>query len=461
MVKLKDLFDAGIHFGHKSSFCNPKMLPYIWGKKQKIHLIDISKTAILLERAAKKIKEVAESGGTILWVGTKKSAQVAIERVCTQQIKMPYVNHRWLGGALSNHTQIKKAMTRLLYLKDILEKTETFHTKKELVVIQKQVERLEKNIGGIVGINFPPKLVVVVDAKKELSAVKEACGMKIPIVALVDTNTDPSFINYVIPGNDDSTKAVNFIINYLAEFAQEGLKAYKQKNPTVEKEVSKPVVAKFAHKKDPIISKIKPSASRSTSSSTSTTFKANLNLEKSPTSGKPVESKAKPAAFKTFSKPILVKETHKPTLKHVDIEVLKSESIKKPVDVKVIEVAPKLTSELVESKPKIDVKKPVVERKPVEVEKSTSKPVIKTIVKKTASSTVPQMLASAAKKSVKKVAKIAKKATPKKVIKKLASKKVSVAKKVAKKKIVKKATVKKNVKKIAKKVAKKKAVKKS
>jgi len=260
MIDFKELLKAGVHFGHKTSFGNPKMRPYVWGAKNRIHLIDISKTAFLLEHAGKKLKELTSTGSSILWVGTKKPAQAIIEKAAND-LKMPFVINRWIGGTLSNYGQVKKAITRLLHLRDVLKKSSTYYTKKELVMLQKQVDRLEKNIGGIIDLAFPPCAIVIVDAKKEHSAVKEAFGMNIPVFALVDTNTDPSCVNYVIPGNDDSPKSIKFIIEYLAKCAEEGKKLAKEKKTeekeaaTKEKEekkkaVTKKVVAKKETVKD-------------------------------------------------------------------------------------------------------------------------------------------------------------------------------------------------------------------
>lgn len=223
MIDFKELLKAGVHFGHKTSFGNPKMRPYIWGAKNRIHLIDVSKTAILLEHAGKTLKELAAGGKSILWVGTKKPAQGLIKKIA-DDLKMPFVINRWIGGSLSNYAQVKKAITRLLHLRDILKKPTTFYTKKELVMLQKQLNRLERNVGGIIDLDFPPAAIVVVDAKKEHSAVKEAFGMGIPVIALVDTNTDPSYVNHVIPCNDDSPRSISFILEYLKGHAAEGKK---------------------------------------------------------------------------------------------------------------------------------------------------------------------------------------------------------------------------------------------
>ena len=250
MIDFKELLKAGVHFGHKTSFGNPKMRPYIWGAKNRIHLIDVAKTAALLEHAGQRLKRLVSNGKSILWVGTKKPAKSIIEEV-SKNLGMSFVVNRWIGGTLSNYGQVKKAITRLLHLRDILKKPTSFYTKKELVMLQKQLARLERNVGGIIDLEFPPAAIVVIDAKKEHSAVKEAHGMKIPVIALVDTNTDPSFVSNVIPTNDDSPRAIKLIIEYLAKFVEEGKKiaAENKKAKLTEKKASSSTEEKKSAKK--------------------------------------------------------------------------------------------------------------------------------------------------------------------------------------------------------------------
>lgn len=228
MIDFKNLLKSGVHFGHKTSFGHPKMRPYIWGAKNRIHLIDVSKTAVLLAHAGKKLTEIASNGGSVLLVGTKKAARKIIEKAGAD-LNMPFVINRWIGGTLSNYGQVKKAVTRLLHLRDVLEKSTGYYTKKELVMLQKQVDRLERNVGGIIDLAFPPSAIVVVDAKKEFSAVKEAFGMNIPVISLVDTNTDPSLVTNIIPCNDDSPKSIACIVEYLTNCFDEGKKLAKAK----------------------------------------------------------------------------------------------------------------------------------------------------------------------------------------------------------------------------------------
>jgi small subunit ribosomal protein S2 len=228
MLDLREMLKAGMHFGHKTARWCPKMRPFIWGAKNKVHLIDVSKTAILLEKAGSYVKAVAANGGTLLWIGTKKPAQAAIQKIA-DNLHMPFVINRWVGGTLSNYDQVKKAITRLLHLRDVVKKGGSYYKKKEIVMITKEIARLEKNVGGIIDLEYPPAAIIIVDAKKEHAAVKEASTLKIPIIALVDTNTDPDGVSLIIPANDDSPRSINFVLEYLSMQAQEGKKLYLEK----------------------------------------------------------------------------------------------------------------------------------------------------------------------------------------------------------------------------------------
>ncbi len=237
MLDLREMLKAGIHFGHKTARWCPKMRPFIWGAKNKVHLIDVSKTAILLEKAGKYLKEVVANGGVLLWVGTKKPAQAHIQKIATT-LQMPFVINRWVGGTLSNYDQVKKAITRLLHLRDVVKKGGSHYKKKEIVMLNKEIARLEKNVGGILDLEYPPAAVIVVDAKKEHAAVKEASGLGIPVIALVDTNTDPEGVSIIIPANDDSPRSIGFILEHLAIQAQEGKKLYTEKKEQEKQELA-------------------------------------------------------------------------------------------------------------------------------------------------------------------------------------------------------------------------------
>lgn len=226
MIDFRQLIDAGLHFGHQKSRWCPKMKPFIWGHRGGIHLIDISKTAHALEKTAAFLESIVARGETILWVGTKKSAKEVVG-IVGRDLKMPYVNYRWVGGTITNYHQVKKAVTKLMHYEDILDRAaksdNTIYTKKELGRFQKLSERLERSVGGLKDLRMPIGAVVLLDVKKEQTALLEANGANIPVVALVDTNADPSGIDFVIPGNDDSTKGIKFVLDYLQAAAKKGL----------------------------------------------------------------------------------------------------------------------------------------------------------------------------------------------------------------------------------------------
>lgn len=225
-----ELVKAGVHFGHQKSRWCPKMKQYIWGYKNKVHLIDVSKTAFQLDKAEKFLESIAADGKTVLWVGTKKPASKPIQDVATR-LGMPYVNHRWLGGTLLNFGQVKKSLTRLLHYEDILAKSESnpFYTKKELNLYRKTADKLEKTVGGIRKLALPIGAIVVVDVSKEQSAVKEAVLMGIPVIGIVDTNSDPSLVDIVIPANDDAPQSILLLLNKMADAVARGKDAAAKK----------------------------------------------------------------------------------------------------------------------------------------------------------------------------------------------------------------------------------------
>lgn len=222
MIDLKQLIKAGVHFGHQTWRWCPKMKPYIWGAKNGIHLIDVAKTAHQIEKAAKFLEGIAATGRPILWVGTKSAAQKIILDIATQ-LKSPAVTHRWIGGTLTNYGQVKKSVTKLLHYEDVLTKADEYmYTKKELGLFQKMVVRHQKNVGGIRTLTWPVGAIVVVDVKKEFTAIREAASAGVPVVALVDTNSDPSFIDYVIPANDDIPRSIETVLKPLVEAVARG-----------------------------------------------------------------------------------------------------------------------------------------------------------------------------------------------------------------------------------------------
>ncbi|MBM3894611.1 30S ribosomal protein S2 [Candidatus Dependentiae bacterium] len=255
MIDLKKLIDSGVHFGHKTSRWSPKMAGYIWGSRNGIHLIDVSKTAFLLKKAGEKLYELAKNGGQIILVGTKKSAKESM-KAAALKLNLPYVVERWIGGTLTNNDQVKKAVTRLLHLRDVMGKGDLNLGKKEQSMLTKEVARLERNVGGIINLAYPPAALVVVDAKREYSAIREAAFIGIPVIGLVDTNTNPEGVSYIIPGNDDSPRSVECVVEYLSEQIAKGLAEYEATKPapTVTSKVfgEKPAhkTGKFVQKND-------------------------------------------------------------------------------------------------------------------------------------------------------------------------------------------------------------------
>ncbi|KKS68747.1 MAG: 30S ribosomal protein S2 [candidate division TM6 bacterium GW2011_GWE2_42_60] len=238
MIDIKKLIEAGVQFGHQTWRWNPRMERYIWGKKNGVHLIDVSKTAFQLEKAARFLEEVASEGKQVLFVGTKKAAQGAIQQTA-EKLHSPYASKRWVGGTLSNFSQVKKSVTKLLHFEDVSTKSDKMdYTKKELAGFQKIVDRLKNNVGGIRNLSWPIGALVVIDSKKEATAIKEAVAVGIPVVALVDTNSDPAGVAIVIPGNDDVARSINVIMEVLEEAVARGIaKAQERKVAPAQQEL--------------------------------------------------------------------------------------------------------------------------------------------------------------------------------------------------------------------------------
>ena len=217
VTTMKQLLEAGVHFGHQTRRWNPKMAPYIFTERNGIYIIDLQKTVKKLEEAYNFIHEVAADGGEILFVGTKKQAMDSIKEEA-ERCNMPFVNARWLGGMLTNFSTIKRRIKRLEQLKK-MEEDGTFDLlpKKEVIKLKLEREKLEKFMGGITEMKKQPAAMFIVDPRKERIAVLEAKKLGIPIVAIVDTNCDPDEVDYVIPGNDDAIRAVKLIAGAMAD----------------------------------------------------------------------------------------------------------------------------------------------------------------------------------------------------------------------------------------------------
>ena len=221
VISMKQLLEAGVHFGHQTRRWNPKMAPYIYTERNGIYIIDLQKSVGMVDDAYYAIKDVVADGGTILFVGTKKQAQDAI-RTEAERCGMYYVNQRWLGGMLTNFKTIQGRINRLKQIETMAEDG-TFEVlpKKEVIEIKKEWEKLEKNLGGIKDMKRIPDAIFVVDPKKERICVQEAHVLGIPLIGIADTNCDPEELDYVIPGNDDAIRAVKLIVSKMADAAIE------------------------------------------------------------------------------------------------------------------------------------------------------------------------------------------------------------------------------------------------
>ena len=222
VVSMKQLLEAGVHFGHQTRRWNPKMAQYIFTERNGIYIIDLQKTVKKLEEAYLFVRDAAADGSDVLFVGTKKQAQDSVKEEAIR-CGMPYVNARWLGGMLTNFNTIKRRIKRLEQLKK-MEADGTFDLlpKKEVIKLNLEIEKLEKFMGGIVNMKKQPSAMFIVDPRKERIAVQEAKKLGIPLVAVVDTNCDPDEIDYVIPGNDDAIRAVRLIAGAMADAVIEG-----------------------------------------------------------------------------------------------------------------------------------------------------------------------------------------------------------------------------------------------
>jgi small subunit ribosomal protein S2 len=220
---MRQLLEAGAHFGHQTHRWNPKMERYIFGSRANIHIIDLSQTMPLLHQALVKVREVAASGGRVLFVGTKRQASEPVA-IAAKRSAQYYVNHRWLGGTLTNWRTISQSIARLRELEAVLEAPETSgRPKKELLGLQRERDKLELSLGGIKDMGGIPDLMFVIDTNKEAIAIQEARKLNIPVVAILDTNCDPQGITYPIPGNDDAARAIQLYCDLVADAVLDGL----------------------------------------------------------------------------------------------------------------------------------------------------------------------------------------------------------------------------------------------
>ena len=228
-IKLKDLLDAGCHFGHQSQRWNPKMDNFLYGVRDGIHIFDLVKTKESLEKAIEFAKEVASQGGKIIFVGTKRQAQAIIKEEALR-VKMPFIIERWLGGLLTNFGVIKKSIDKLKDLKTKKASGELKkYTKKENILIDREIARLERFFGGLVDLQELPAALFIIDVKKEQAALKEAAKKNIPVIAVIDSNSDPDLVDWPIPANDDAIGSIKLIVSLIAEAVDSGQKIAEKK----------------------------------------------------------------------------------------------------------------------------------------------------------------------------------------------------------------------------------------
>ncbi|MBU0683077.1 MAG: 30S ribosomal protein S2, partial [Candidatus Omnitrophica bacterium] len=248
---IKQFLEAGVHFGHQAKRWNPKMRGFVFGEKGGVHIIDLQKTSKRLEEARNFLRETALRGGGILFVGTKKQAQDIVEQE-TKRCSMYYINYRWLGGTLTNFETIRKSVAKMKSLRHKREQAEAEKmTKKEIAELNKELEKLERNLLGIEEMQEIPQAIFVIDAKREEIAIKEANKLNIPVVAVVDTNCDPDDIDYPIPANDDAIRAIKLITGLVTDSILEGREEFI-KGPKIIKKAEPAVEEKKVEIKVPV-----------------------------------------------------------------------------------------------------------------------------------------------------------------------------------------------------------------
>jgi len=229
-ITLKALLEAGCHFGHQTRRWNPKMKPYLYDIRQGVHIFDLVKTKEGLEAACEFAKKAAEEGKKIVFLGTKRQARAVIEEVA-KKIGIPYVNERWIGGTITNWEQIKKNLDKLAEMKKAKEKGEyKKYTKREQILLDKEIARLERFYGGLVGLEEMPDILFVIDIKRESTAVREAKKKGLVVIGLVDSDSDPDWVDWIIPGNDDAVGSIKFVVEKIGEAVREGKSLFEKKN---------------------------------------------------------------------------------------------------------------------------------------------------------------------------------------------------------------------------------------
>ena len=254
-ASMKKMLEAGVHFGHRSRFWHPKMEPYIYGTRNGVHIINLEKTLPQFNDVLNFASKTASQGGSILFVGTKRAASNIIKEEAIR-CGMPYVNHRWLGGMMTNYKTIKASIKRLKDLEFLAEENFAQFTKKEALVMTREMEKLERSLGGIKDLGSIPDVVFVVDIGHEKNAVREARTLRLPIIGVVDSNHNPEGIDYVIAGNDDSIRAISYYARKIADAVLEAKASIVETKPAAKKAESapkKPAVEAAAEEKKPAV----------------------------------------------------------------------------------------------------------------------------------------------------------------------------------------------------------------
>lgn len=254
-VSLKELLEAGCHFGHRTNKWNPKASRFIYKPVGDTHIIDLAQTKILLEAAGAFVQDAVASGKEVLFVGTKRQAAAIVKEEAVKG-EAPFINQRWIGGLITNWSEVKKNIDQLKELREMLanQKTAKVYTKRERLLMERKMNKLAGVYGGLITLERTPDIIFIVDCKKEITAVREANQQKIPVVGIVDTNTDPSAIAYPIPANDDAVGSIQFLVRYMASAYAEGRKL--RKLPTTEQGVKQEEKASIKDSVKPAAKKV-------------------------------------------------------------------------------------------------------------------------------------------------------------------------------------------------------------
>jgi small subunit ribosomal protein S2 len=310
-ASMKKMLEAGVHFGHRSRFWHPKMEPFIYGTRNGVHIINLEKTLPQFNDVLNFASKTAAAGGSILFVGTKRAASNIIKEEAIR-CGMPYVNHRWLGGMMTNYKTIKASIKRLKDLEFLAEENFSQFTKKEALIMTREQEKLERSLGGIKDLGSIPDVIFVVDIGHEKNAVREAHTLQLPIIGVVDTNHSPEGIDYVIAGNDDSIRAIGYYAREIANAILEAKASIVETKAAVKKSAPATEEKKPAAKTEAATEEKKPAAKTEAATE-----------EKKPAAKKPAAKKPaakKPAAKKPAAKTEAAAEEKKPAAKKTDTE---------------------------------------------------------------------------------------------------------------------------------------------